>query len=79
MEEETPMKHLYRSRTNKVLAGVFGGLGEYWNTDAVALRLLWVLVTVFTGFAPGVIAYVLAIFVVPVKLAENAVSQSPKP
>ncbi|MFZ1654776.1 MAG: PspC domain-containing protein [Candidatus Moraniibacteriota bacterium] len=79
METGAPTKHLYRSQSNKVLAGICGGLGEYWNIDPVMLRLLWILVTVFTGFAPGVIAYVLAAFVVPVKSADSAVSQSPKP
>jgi phage shock protein C len=79
METGAPTKHLYRSQSNKVLAGICGGLGEYWTVDPVVLRLLWILVTVFTGFAPGVIAYVLAIFIVPVKPADSAVSQSPKP
>lgn len=67
MAEITPVKHLYRSDTNKVLAGICGGLGEYWAIDAVVLRLLWILLTVFTGFVPGIIAYILAIFVIPVK------------
>jgi phage shock protein C len=66
------MKHLYRSSTNKALAGICGGLGEYWDIDPVVLRLLWVLVTVFTGFAPGIIAYILAAFVIPVKPVEGA-------
>lgn len=67
MAEITPVKHLYRSDTNKVFAGICGGLGEYWAIDAVVLRLLWILLTVFTGFVPGIIAYILAIFVIPVK------------
>ena len=67
MAEITPVKHLYRSDTNKVLAGICGGLGEYWTIDPVVLRLLWILLTVFTGFVPGIIAYILAIFVIPVK------------
>ena len=79
METGAPTKHLYRSQSNKVLAGICGGLGEYWAVDPVVLRLLWILVTVFTGFAPGVIAYVLAIFIVPVKPAERTASESPKP
>lgn len=33
------MKHLYKSDTNKVLAGVLGGLGEYFDIDPVVLRL----------------------------------------
>ena len=60
-------KRLYRSEKNKILAGVFGGLGEYFNVDPVVLRLFWVLLVVFTGFVPGIIAYILAIIIVPKK------------
>lgn len=60
-------KRLYRSRKNKVLAGICGGLGEYFNVDPVALRLAWLLVVIFTGFFPGVIAYILAIFIIPLE------------
>ena len=67
MEEVTPTKHLYRSGTNRVLAGICGGLGEYWVIDPVVLRLLWIVLTVFTGFVPGIIAYILAIFVIPIR------------
>ena len=58
-------KKLYRNRKNKIIAGVFGGLGEYFNVDPVALRLLWVFLVIFTGFVPGIIAYILAIIIVP--------------
>lgn len=71
MQEIRPVKRLYRSKDNKVWAGICGGLGEYWDIDPVILRLLWILLTVFTGFIPGIAAYVLAIFVVPVKSLEN--------
>lgn len=59
------MKKLYRSRTNKVLLGIIGGVGEYLNVDPVILRLIWVLVVIFTGVVPGIIAYIIAAFVVP--------------
>lgn len=35
------MKKLYRSKENRVLAGIFGGLGEYLEVDPVILRLFW--------------------------------------
>ena len=60
-------KRLYRSDKNIIVAGVFGGLGDYANVDPVLLRLFWVLVTVFTGFVPGIVAYLLAIVIVPKK------------
>lgn len=60
-------KKLSRSKTNKVLAGVCGGLGEYWDIDATIIRLGWVLLVVATGFVPGVLGYIIAIFLIPSK------------
>lgn len=65
------MKNLYKSKENKVLAGVIGGIGEFLNIAPVILRLGWVLITVFTGFFPGIIAYLLAIFIIPNKPEEK--------
>jgi len=61
------MKRLYKSKENKVLGGVIGGIGEYFNVDPVILRIIWILLVVFTAFVPGVIAYIIAIFIVPPK------------
>jgi phage shock protein C len=58
-------KKLYRSRDNKVFAGISGGLGEYFVVDPVLIRLLWVLLAVATAFFPALIAYIIAIFVIP--------------
>ncbi|MFA5877366.1 PspC domain-containing protein [Patescibacteria group bacterium] len=60
-----PHKHLYKSNTNKVFAGICGGLGEYFDIDPVLLRLIWVLVVIFTGVVPGIVAYIIATFIVP--------------
>lgn len=68
--ETTQEKRLYRSKTNRVFAGICGGLGEYVNVDPVMLRLIWVLIVVFTGIFPGVIAYFVAIFIIPEKIVE---------
>lgn len=61
------IKRLYRSRSNRKIAGVCGGLGEYFNVDPTIVRLLFVLVVLFSvGF--GVIVYILMwIIVVPEK------------
>ena len=61
------MKKLYRSRENRVIAGVVGGLSEYFNIDPVLLRLVWFFWVVFTGVVPGVVVYLVAIGVVPEK------------
>ncbi len=63
------MKRLYRSETNKVLAGVLGGLGEYFDVDPVVLRLAFVFLLLATAVVPGVIAYIAAVFIVPRKTA----------
>lgn len=58
-------KRLYRSTKNKVIAGIFGGIGEYFDVDPVILRLSYVLLTAISGFLPCIVAYVIAFFVVP--------------
>lgn len=59
------MKKLYRSKTNKVFAGVIGGLGEYFDIDPVLLRFAWIILVMCTGFFPGVLAYIIGIFIIP--------------
>lgn len=61
----TNNKKLYRSETNKIFAGIIGGLGEYLDVDPTLLRLAWVVLVVLTGIFPGVIAYFVALFIVP--------------
>lgn len=56
-------KRLYRSRHDRVLAGVCGGLAEYLNVDANIVRLVWALVS-FPG-AVGIPLYILAWILVP--------------
>ena len=56
---------LYRSQTDRMFAGICGGLGEYCHVDPTALRFLFVVVTVLSGFFPGVIAYIVGIFIIP--------------
>ncbi len=58
-------KRLYRSETNKVFAGICGGLGEYFEIDPVLIRLVWLLVVVFTGIVPGLLTYIIAIYIIP--------------
>lgn len=59
------MKKLTRSSTNKVISGVIGGVGEYFDVDPVLFRLLYLILTIFTGLVPGVLGYLLALLVVP--------------
>ncbi|MBX7065842.1 MAG: PspC domain-containing protein [Parachlamydiales bacterium] len=59
------MKRLYRSRIDRKIAGVCGGLAEYLNTDPTVIRLIAVVVLIFTGFVPMFLAYILAWIIIP--------------
>ncbi len=59
------MKRLYRSREDRMLAGVCGGIGAYAGVDPTLVRVGVVVVTVFTGFLPMMIAYAVAWAIVP--------------
>ena len=61
------IKRIYRSKTDRVIAGVCGGIGDYLDADPVVVRLIWVLVSVFTGGFPGMIAYLIAWAIMPEK------------
>lgn len=56
---------LYRSETNQIIAGVFGGLGEYFHVDATILRLIYVVLSIFTAFFPFAILYLAAVLIIP--------------
>jgi len=62
-------KRLYKSDTNKVLAGVIGGIGEYFDTDPTLLRLAYILLAILTAFFPAVIGYLIAWIIVPRRVA----------
>jgi len=57
---ENKPKRLYRSKTNKIIAGVCGGIGEYLNIDPVIIRILAV---VIPGF--GWVAYLVCAILIP--------------
>ena len=60
-------KKLYRSKKERVIAGVCGGIAEYTETDPTLWRLGWALLTIFTGFFAGIIGYLIFWLVVPEK------------
>ena len=53
-------KRLYRSRSNRILAGVCGGIGEYFGIDPVIIRILAI---VIPGF--GWVAYLICALIIP--------------
>ncbi|HEX3202400.1 MAG TPA: PspC domain-containing protein [Actinomycetes bacterium] len=56
-------RKLYRSKTNRQLAGVCGGLAEYFNLDVTLIRVLFVLLAVLGG--SGLVIYVAMWIIVP--------------
>lgn len=71
------MKRLYRSRTNKVFAGICGGVGEYMDIDPVIIRIITVVLTLFTGIP--LLIYLVAVFVIPQTPAAGVVEQEGAP
>ena len=57
-------KKLYRSR-KRLVGGVCSGIAEHVNVDPVLVRLIFIILLVFTGFAPGLIFYLLAWIIIP--------------
>ncbi|ERI86201.1 PspC domain protein [Bacteroides pyogenes F0041] len=57
-------KKLTRSRKERMIAGVCGGLAEYFGWDISLLRVVYVLATIFTAFA-GTIVYIILWIVMP--------------
>lgn len=62
---ESRHKKLTRSGTDRIIAGVFGGLATYFRIPANLLRILYVIITIFTGFVPGVIIYIILMVIMP--------------
>lgn len=57
------MKRLYRSRDNRVIGGVCGGLGDYFDVDPVMVRLIWIILILFGGI--GLMLYLVGWFIIP--------------
>ena len=56
-------RKLFRSSTNCMLAGVCGGVGQFFNIDPTLVRLGWVLFSALGG--SGVLAYIVAAIIIP--------------
>lgn len=56
---------LQRSRTNRMLAGVCGGLAEFLGWDPTLTRVVFVLVSIFSAAFPGIIVYLILWLLMP--------------
>lgn len=63
--EKKKYKRLYRSRKNKVIAGVLGGFAQFLKIDPTLVRIIYIVIMVLTAFVPMIIAYVLAWIIIP--------------
>jgi len=59
------MKRLYRSRTDEKIAGICGGLGEFFSIDPTLIRLLVIFITIATGIFPMIFTYIIAWVIIP--------------
>jgi phage shock protein C len=57
-------RRLYRSRSDRMVAGVAGGMAEYLGIDPIIIRLLWIL-AFLPGGVPGLLLYVLCAVIIP--------------
>ena len=57
------MKRLYRSKRDQKIAGVCGGIAEYFEVDSTIVRIAFVLLSLTFGW--GVLAYIIACLVMP--------------
>jgi len=68
-------KRLYRSQRDRVIAGVCGGLGEYFQIDPTIIRIIFVVLLVATGVFPVLLVYLVMAIIVPL---EGRPSQEPR-
>ena len=63
--EQIPIKKIYRSRSNRVIAGVAGGIAEYFEIDPLLVRIIFLASVLIHGL--GILVYIILIFVVPLE------------
>jgi phage shock protein C len=65
MSAEPPKRRLVRSTRHKMIAGVCGGLAEYFDLDPTVVRVAYVAVSILSVAFPGILAYIILMFVMP--------------
>ena len=72
---EAVTRRLTRSTIDRKIAGVCGGLAEYFNVDATLVRVIWTILTIIPGcIILGIVAYLVAWFIMPDSPAPHAVA-----
>jgi phage shock protein C len=65
MSSTPPSRRLTRSSRHKMIAGVCGGLAEYFQIDPTVVRVAYVLISIVSVAFPGILAYIILMFVMP--------------
>jgi phage shock protein C len=71
------LKRLYRSLDERMLAGVCGGIADYFNVDPTLVRVLFVLLAMAGG--PGIVAYIILAIIVPEEPTSYAAPSNDEP
>lgn len=58
-------KKLYRSVQNRMLGGVCGGIAEFFGIDPTIIRVIYVVLSLFTVAFPGIVLYILCLLIIP--------------
>jgi len=56
---------LYRSRSDRKVVGVCAGIGQYFSIDPTVIRIVWVFLTIISGFIPGIVVYFVFSLLIP--------------
>jgi len=65
------MKRLRRSKKNRVIAGICGGIGEYFDIDPVIVRVAYIFISIFSIAFPGILTYLILWIIIPEQSSEN--------
>ncbi|WP_083248158.1 PspC domain-containing protein [Desulfuribacillus stibiiarsenatis] len=65
------MKRLFRSKRYKMIGGVCGGIAEYFRMDPTIVRVIYVMLSLFTTLFPGIILYIALLFIMPLDDSEE--------
>ena len=65
-------KKLYRSQVRKMIGGVCGGLGDYFDIDVTLVRLVFIAISLATAIIPMLIFYLIAWIIIPVEEPRKA-------
>jgi phage shock protein C len=79
MFEHLKGKKLYRSPKDALVFGVAAGLGQYLQVDVVFVRLVLIALAFLSGWWPMLLAYIVAVVLVPIDPAQDTVASKQEP